>query len=327
MYIMNWLGAREGRIPISKMALGSVRRPLASLLLATGLATIAVGCAPVSDDAESSESQLSLADLRQEEAKIRAEATQLAGEPRDIAQRVVFLHEIYVDSKGNHAFPEIALHGALWGHDTLSVARGLENAGELVRGMFGIMDKLLAAADQYALAIETTNRQVFIDTYTNYWFTKKYGRERGASAIIDADVLPALNRVHAAVASGHALSAKEKRDIFLSSLNTEQKESVAQAMNAAANAYDGPAFFKELMNRPVVHFAYFPATKFYAFENFADRADRVRCATFAYDLAAEAGWPKVTDAMSGYSVLPEAYFEDRVGYGAQLRAKLLGQAK
>lgn len=303
--------------------MGSLLRLLAPLVFAAGIAAFGAGCAPATDaDVASTESPLAAKDLRKAEAEIRAEAMQLAGEPGDIPQRAVFLHEIYVDSKGNHAFPEIALHGALWGHDTLKTARSVEAVGELARDLFDIGD-LLTAADQYALAIETTNRQVFIDTYTYYWFTKKYGRQPGASALVDADLLPLLNRVHEAAASGHALSPKEQRDIFLASLNTEQNESVANAMNAAAKAVRAPWFLKEAMNRPVVRFEYFPATKFYVFSDFADRADRVRCAAFAYDLAVQAGWQKVTDSMSGYSALPAAYFADRVGYGARLRADLL----
>ena len=46
--------------------------------------------------------------------EIRAEATSLAGGPGDMPARVALLHSIFVDSGGNHAFPEVALHGALW---------------------------------------------------------------------------------------------------------------------------------------------------------------------------------------------------------------------
>src|SRR5690349_15826858 len=45
---------------------------------------------------------------------IRAEATRFAGAPGDIARRVMVHHSIYRDSAGNHAFPLVALHGALW---------------------------------------------------------------------------------------------------------------------------------------------------------------------------------------------------------------------
>ena len=48
--------------------------------------------------------------------RIRAEATLLAGELTDIPKRVVELYSIYHDSYGNHTFPQVALHGALWAY-------------------------------------------------------------------------------------------------------------------------------------------------------------------------------------------------------------------
>ena len=49
--------------------------------------------------------------------ELRAEATECAGEPRAVVQRAAHLKEIYHHSAGNHTFPLIALHGALWGHN------------------------------------------------------------------------------------------------------------------------------------------------------------------------------------------------------------------
>ena len=49
-------------------------------------------------------------DVAESYRKIRAEGVRLAGGPGDIPQRVALLHSIYVDSGGNHTFPEVALH-------------------------------------------------------------------------------------------------------------------------------------------------------------------------------------------------------------------------
>ena len=51
-------------------------------------------------------------DLARAHEEIRADATRLAGGPGDMPQRVALLHAIFADSRGNHAFPEVALHGA-----------------------------------------------------------------------------------------------------------------------------------------------------------------------------------------------------------------------
>src|SRR5207237_8089872 len=99
-----------------------------------------------------------------EEARVRAEATRLAGAPGDIPQRVVFLHEIYVDSRGNHAFPEVALHGALWAHDFFRSTQLLRDVGGLLLGFLN-HPSLVETLDAFALAINTTHRQVFVDTY------------------------------------------------------------------------------------------------------------------------------------------------------------------
>lgn len=48
--------------------------------------------------------------------EIRREAGRLAGGPGDMPQRVALLHSIFEDSGGNHVFPEVALHGALWAY-------------------------------------------------------------------------------------------------------------------------------------------------------------------------------------------------------------------
>jgi hypothetical protein len=296
----------------------------ALLAFTLGLASFQAGCASETTDAAgTTESQLSATDLRREADRIRAEATRLAGGPSDIPQRAIFLYEIYADSNGNHAFPLVALHGALWGHDVLGAARLVERiGGPLVRLVK--LGSIEQTADDFADAIETINRQVFVDTYTNYWFTKKYGNEPGASAIVDAKLLPYLNRVHAAVASGESLSAEEQRATFLAALESEQDTSVARRMDQAAEDIPSP-WLKMLMTRPVLHFTYFPATTFYSFDDFSDRADRVRCATFAYDTAVKVGWDAVADSMSRYGVLPHAYFEDRAEYARSLKAELLSR--
>lgn len=45
---------------------------------------------------------------------MKSEAMQLAGELLEIPRRVAILHNLYLDSRGNHAFSLIAAHGALW---------------------------------------------------------------------------------------------------------------------------------------------------------------------------------------------------------------------
>ena len=55
--------------------------------------------------------------LREIYQELRREATILAGEPSDIPQRAALLHEIFLDSKGNHGFAEGAQRAPAYGAD------------------------------------------------------------------------------------------------------------------------------------------------------------------------------------------------------------------
>src|SRR3982074_2869150 len=55
-------------------------------------------------------------DLAAAYGAIRREAVRLAGGPADIPPRVALPPSIFLDSGGNHCFPEVALHGALWAY-------------------------------------------------------------------------------------------------------------------------------------------------------------------------------------------------------------------
>src|SRR5437868_14916304 len=115
----------------------------------------------------------STADLTSAYNAIRAEAQRLAGGPGDMPQRVALLHSIFVDSKGNHAFPEVALHGALWAYGFYQ-RRGAVSRMITYRYFY---DRDERARRAYMLFVfsqgfKEANRSVFMDTYTNYFFTK-----------------------------------------------------------------------------------------------------------------------------------------------------------
>ena len=122
-------------------------------------------------------------DLTAAHARIRDEAVRLAGGPGDMPQRVALLHSIFVDSGGNHAFPEVALHGALWAYGFYE-RRGAVNRMIAYRYFY---DREERARRSYMLfefsqGFKEANRSVFIDTYTNYFFSKRHGEARGGRA-------------------------------------------------------------------------------------------------------------------------------------------------
>jgi len=54
------------------------------------------------------------ADLTASYRALQAEAVQLAGKLTDLSQRATVYHHLFQASGGNHCFPLIAAHGALW---------------------------------------------------------------------------------------------------------------------------------------------------------------------------------------------------------------------
>ena len=53
---------------------------------------------------------------------LRSEAERLAGGLNDLAQRATVYHHLYEHSGGNHIFPLIAAHGAMWARGYLGLA-------------------------------------------------------------------------------------------------------------------------------------------------------------------------------------------------------------
>jgi hypothetical protein len=136
------------------------------------------------------------AELQRAHQEIRAEAVRLAGGPGDMPPRVALLHSIFVDSGGNHAFPEVALHGALWAYGFYE-RRGTVSRMINYRYFYDREERARRAymLFEFSQGFKEANRSVFKDTYTNYFFTKRHGENPGAEEIVPPQLLEALNRV------------------------------------------------------------------------------------------------------------------------------------
>jgi hypothetical protein len=251
---------------------------------------------------------------------IRAEATRLAGGPGDMPPRVALLHSIFADSGGNHVFPEVALHGALWAfgfyerRGTVSRMiswRYAHDREERARRSYMLFE--------FAQGFKEANRSVFIDTYTNYWFTKAHGEEPGAEDVLPPPLLDALNRVHRAARAGARLTRSERREVFERALQFEQEETVGPKVRAEVAKFDCPVL-TAIVLRPVVRFAYFPRREFMLFRNFGDTDERIEKAVRSYELAEDAGWDSVGSAIRFQGVLPPRFFADPLAYADDLRA-------
>ena len=256
--------------------------------------------------------------LREAYGRIQREAWRLAGEPADMPRRVASHHGIFLDSKRNHAFPEVALHGALWAYgfyeSTGTVSRlityryfydGRERA------------KRTAMLADFSEGFKEANCSVFVDTYTNYHFTKIHGEEAGAEEIVTPPLLEQLNRVHRAARADKPLTRAERREVFLTSLRFEQERTVGPKVREEVGKFDCPILTR-LVLKPIVRFAYFPRLRYMFFDDFGSTDERVEKAVLSYELAERAGWGRVAAAIRGYGDMPQGFFADPAAYARSL---------
>jgi hypothetical protein len=170
----------------------------------------------------------------------------------------------------------------------------------------------------FAEGFKTVNRQVFIDTFTNYFYTKYYGGHSSAGRAIHPDLFSALVSMHKATQAGASLPPEQKRHLFSQALQYEQEVTVAPGVQAEVEKFDCP-ILRFLCLRPLVRFAYFPAGSYLWFKNFADKNERIAKAMRSYALAERTGWSRVETAMRSSTLLEPAYWRNPTEYIAQLR--------
>lgn len=258
--------------------------------------------------------------------QLRREATVLAGAPADIPQRAAILHEIFLDSRGNHGFAEIATHGALWGFRFFETTGTL---GNLISYRYFYNRKEMryrhGLLQTFADGFKTANRSVFIDTYSNYYFVKEVGEEKEAETILEPELLAALRKITKAAKTGELLETETRRKLFQTTLQWEQETTVAPKVKEEIAKFDCP-ILKRLVLKPFVRFSYFPRLKFFWFRNFSDTTERIRNAHQCFEIAESAGWTQVFRSLEKYEVLDESFFNEPLGFAQRMREKLLAQA-
>jgi hypothetical protein len=255
---------------------------------------------------------------------LKSDGLRLAGGLNDLSQRATVYHHIFRESGGNHIFPLIAAHGALWARGWFAFGSKL---GRVLSWQYAFDGKTrrrqLAKLEDFANTFRDINRQVCVDVYANFHFTKRFGRHPDASKFVPADLLQALNRIHEANRSGIELSDDEKREIFTAHFLAEQKHIVGPTIEKAVAEFDWP-LLRTLALRPVIRFAYFPRP--FLFRNFANQDERISKGLVAFNTAADIGWSNVEQALRSYDVLPESFFARPTEYFAALRETVLGSS-
>ena len=262
---------------------------------------------------------MTLNELQTRYGEFQHEATSLAGGLEDIPRRAMVLNSLYFDSGRNHVFTHIAAHGALWAYRYFEVGGRL---GRLIanRYFYSKTEKAyrLGILNDFAEGFRKVNRQVCIDTYANYHFTKQYHDEPDASQIVSPTLLDALNRIHSASRAGRELSGSEKRLVFEQSFRCEQEVTVAPGVKTAVDGFQC-RIMKFLCMKPLVRFAYFPSWRYLWFHDFSNQSERIEKGLIVYDLAARVGWSNVESSLRRYGLLRNSYFESPASAFTTLR--------
>jgi hypothetical protein len=258
------------------------------------------------------------AELARAYAAMHADAVRLAGGPGDMPPRVALLHSIFVDSNGNHVFPEVALHGALWAYGFYE-RRGTVSRAIAYRYFYDTEERASRSymLFEFSQGFKEANRSVFVDTYANYAFSKLHGEAEGADEIVAPELLDALNRVHHAARAGRRLPPAERARVFECALLFEQERTVGPKIREEVAKFDCPVL-SAIVLRPIVRFTYFPRTAYMLFSNFGNTEERIEKAVRSYDLAERAGWEHVGDSIRRHGVLPRRFFDDPRAYAGEL---------
>lgn len=259
--------------------------------------------------------------------RLKSQAEILAGGLTDIPRRVAILASIYLDSGRNHAFSQMAAHGALWALGYFEAGGSL---GRLIakRYFYNRKEKAyrLGILREFAEGFRAVNRQVCIDTYANYHFARQFGDLPDAADVIPAGLLDALNRVHHARRNGTILSKVELKQVFEQSFHCEQEVTVAPGVTEAVAKFDC-RIMRTLCLHPIVRFAYFPRCQYLFFRDFSDQQERIIKGMRAYDLAERVGWDQVWQAMEYYGQMPHRFFAAPLDYFREIQDDVIRSAR
>ena len=248
--------------------------------------------------------------LAEDHARISQHGLYLAGGVDDLAQQaLVYLH-LFRTSGGNHTFPLLAAHGALWasGHFKrgMWVSTVCARAQLLTRAQ---RTKRLAEVAAIATAMKDINRRVCAETYTAFQMTRLHGDKSALADFVPERLIGALNTCHAASRTGSDLSKAEKRKLFEAFFRWEQDLIVGPAVEAVVQNMNWP-LVRPLIQRPPVGFSYFGPLTWLWFKSFDNKAERVQRGLEAYSIAERRGWEHVETCLRRYPGMPIQYTED-----------------
>lgn len=255
----------------------------------------------------------------------RTEATKLAGRLSDLSQRAAVYHHIYQASGGNHVFPLIAAHGALWAGGYFRFGMQLGKWLSLPSAVVPTRRRArLAGLAAFADAFREINRLVCIDTYTTFHFTAEHGEHPEAASLVPVAKLDVLNRMHYMRGLGLQLSSAERLATFEAFFRSEQATVVGPRVATALEAFDWP-LMKFLSLKPLIRFAYFPPGERLWFGDFSNADERIANGLRAFGIAERVGFATVERRLRDYGILPSQFRAGTSRHFETLRATVAAE--
>lgn len=261
-------------------------------------------------------------DKSEEVQILRSQATILAGNTGDLIQRATVYHHLYSHSGGNHSFPLLAAHGALWASGYFRKGMMFGALIALVRSLKGddraaLMQRLSSFAEDF----RDINRRVCVETFFIYWLTGRIHLLNEAERIVPQDLFDAMDRCHAARRVGRTLSSIERRELFRSFFLWEQSNIVGPSIEKAFAEFDWK-LIHQMALRPTIRFSYFTGSPL-SFVNFCDTKERISMGMAAYDRANATGWDRVEYCLGRYGIMPSEFSADPAAFFERLAQSVL----
>lgn len=171
---------------------------------------------------------------------LRDQAVTLAGGTGDLAQRASVYHHLYAHSGGNHAFPLLAAHGALWASGYFR--RGMRFGALVARAHeIGGADRaaLMQALHRFAEDFRDINRRVCVETFFIYWLTARPHLRAEAERMVPPGLLAAMDHCHDVRRRGVRLVESERRKLFEAFFLWEQANIVGPSIDSAFDRLSG----------------------------------------------------------------------------------------
>jgi hypothetical protein len=217
--------------------------------------------------------------------RIQGVVEMMAGEPDDFVKRAVHMAGVAMDTRMQHLFP------AIWANASLKIGPWFV----LPKGFLSNILPLFARNSQSFQAgkqklhqlsqqLCETNRDIFTQLMTQYYFLKYCGQHPEAWKFIHHKQPQALHALYQKLFEGQHLSPDEKQMLYEADLTLEQEHVVEPQIQKLSQALDWP-LIQRLLKRPIIRLPFFPPRTQIRFKDFFDLADRMRCGMKALDLA------------------------------------------